>query len=195
MRPASQSRLRAPRSSHRSFRPPQVCTPARTSSPSVLTASRIAPAQVCDSGPRSSGSAGGSGRRRGDRFGEAFDNEVLSEETRRFLNDERHHLVLGYVGDLPAGFASAVEVFHPDKRCELFLNEIAVMEGGRRRGVARALINDLKRVGREQGCVSMWVLTDEDNAPAMGLYRSTGGRWDREQSVMFEYDLTTGEPT
>ena len=40
----------------------------------------------------------------------------------------------------------------------------------------------------------MWVLTDEDNAPAMGLYRGTGGQWDGEQSVMFEYDLTTGEP-
>ena len=109
------------------------------------------------------------------RFEEAFDNEVLSEETRRFLNDDRHHLVLGYVRDRPAGFASAVEIFHPDKRCELFLNEIAVMEGARRRGVARGLIDELKRVGRERGCVSMWVLTDEDNAPAMGLYRSTGG--------------------
>ena len=124
------------------------------------------------------------------RFEEAFDNEVLPEETRRFLNDDRHHLVLGYAHDRPAGFASAVEVFHPDKRCELFLNEIAVMEGARRRGVARALINELKRVGRERRCVSMWVLTDEENAPAMGLYRSTGGEWDGSPSVMFEYELT-----
>ena len=54
---------------------------------------------------------------------------MLSGEMRRFLDDERHHLLLGYVDGRPAGFASAVEVFHPDKRCELFLNEIAVMEG------------------------------------------------------------------
>ena len=123
------------------------------------------------------------------RFAEAFDNELLSEETRRFLDDDRHHLVLGYVHDRPAGFASAVEVFHPDKRCELFLNEIAVMEGARRHGVASALIDELKQLGRDRGCVSMWVLTDEDNAPAMGLYRSTGGHWDGESQVMFEYDL------
>jgi ribosomal protein S18 acetylase RimI-like enzyme len=129
------------------------------------------------------------------RFQDAFDNEVISEETKRFLADDRHHMVLGYVNDRPAGFASAVEVFHPDKRCELFLNEIAVMEGGRRRGVARALIRELKRLGRERGCVSMWVLTDEGNEPAMGLYRSTGGRWSGVPSVMFEYDLTTVEPT
>jgi hypothetical protein len=41
----------------------------------------------------------------------------------------------------------------------------------------------------------MWVLTDEDNAPAMGLYRSTGGEWDGNPSVMFEYELTIGGPT
>lgn len=73
-------------------------------------------------------------------FQDTFDNEVIFEETKRFLDDDRHHLVLGYVHDRPAGFASAVEVFHPDRRCELFLNEIAVREGGRRRGVARVLI-------------------------------------------------------
>jgi ribosomal protein S18 acetylase RimI-like enzyme len=96
-------------------------------------------------------------------------------------------LLLGYVHGRPAGFVSAVEVFHPDKRSELFLNEIAIMEGVRRRGVARALIAELKRVGSELGCVSMWVLTDEGNAAAMALYRSTGGSWEGDASVMFEY--------
>lgn len=129
------------------------------------------------------------------RFAEAFDNEVLSGETRRFLDDDRHHLVLGYVDDRPAGFASAVEVFHPDKRGELFLNEIDVIERERRRGVARALIEELQQIGRELGCVNMWVLTDENNAPAMGLYRTTGGHWDGNPSVMFEYDLTIDGPT
>ena len=123
------------------------------------------------------------------RFQTAFDNRVLPGETRRFLEDERHHLLLGYVDDLPAGFLSAVEVFHPDKRSELFLNEVGVMEQARRRGVARALVDDLKRIGRERGCVSMWVLTDEDNAAAMRLYRSTGGVWSGEPAVMFEYVL------
>lgn len=132
--------------------------------------------------------------RRGDdgevaRFEEAFDNAVCSEETSRFLNDERHHLLLGYVDDQPAGFVSAVEVFHPDKGSELFLNEIGVIDGVRRRGVARALIDELKLVGRERGCVGMWVLTDEDNTAAMALYRSTGGRWGGDPQAMFEFDL------
>jgi ribosomal protein S18 acetylase RimI-like enzyme len=127
------------------------------------------------------------------RFEDAFDNRVLPEETRRFLEDERHHLLLGYVDDRPAGFLSAVEVFHPDKRSELFLNEVGVMEGARRRGLARALVDELKRIGHERACVSMWVLTDEDNAAAMRLYRSTGGVWNGEPVVMFEFALDEEE--
>ena len=123
------------------------------------------------------------------RFEDAFDDRVLPDEMRRLLEDERHHLLLGYVDDRPAGFLSAVEVFHPDKRGELFLNEVGVMEGARRRGVARALVDELKRIGHERGCVSVWVLTDEDNAAAMRLYRSTGGVWNGEHSVMFAYTL------
>jgi len=123
------------------------------------------------------------------RFQDAFDYNVLSEETTRFLDDQRHHLLLGYVDDQPAGFVSAVEVFHPDKRIELFLNEVAVVERARRRGVARALIDELKRLGRDRGCAVMWVLTDEDNAAAMGLYRSNGGLWNGDVHVMFEFSL------
>ena len=126
------------------------------------------------------------------RFEAAFDYDVRPDETRRSLLDERHHLLLGYVDDRPAGFVSAVEVFHPDKRAELFLNEIGVVEDERRRGVARALIDELKRIGRERGCAVMWVLTDEDNEAAMGLYRTTGGRLDHLPHVMFEYDLEAG---
>jgi ribosomal protein S18 acetylase RimI-like enzyme len=83
-----------------------------------------------------------------------------------------------------------VEVFHPDKRPELFLNEIAVIEGLRRQGVAHALVEELQRIAQERGCVSIWVLTDEENNAAMALYRSTGGTWDGAHQVMFEYPLS-----
>jgi acetyltransferase (GNAT) family protein len=60
------------------------------------------------------------------------------------------------------------------------------------RRVARALVEELERLGHERGCGIMWVLTDEDNAAAMGLYRSTGGYWNGSHQVMFEYDLGEG---
>jgi hypothetical protein len=109
----------------------------------------------------------------------AFDNEVISEETKRFLADDRHHLVLGYIHDRAAGFCR--RDFPPGqamrtlpKRDRGYGREVVAA------GVACALIHELKRLGRERGCVSMWVLTDEGNELAMGQYRSTGGRWDGE---------------
>jgi ribosomal protein S18 acetylase RimI-like enzyme len=125
------------------------------------------------------------------RFDDAFDNDVRADQTGSFLADPRHHLLLGYVGDRPAGFVSAVEVFHPDKPPELFLNEIAVVSEAQRRGVATALIEELKRIARQRGCVNMWVLTDQHNEAAKNLYRRTGGRVADDPSLMFEYDLTT----
>ncbi|MGH2539269.1 MAG: GNAT family N-acetyltransferase [Actinomycetota bacterium] len=131
----------------------------------------------------------GGDEREVERFAEAFDDPVDGAASRSFLRDERHHLVVAYVDGHPAGFASAVEVFHPDKAPELFLNEIGVIEGFRRRGAGLALLEELKLLGKERGCVSIWVLTDEGNRAAMAMYARGGGEWNGERHVMFEVDL------
>lgn len=125
-----------------------------------------------------------------ERFAEAFDDPIDAEATRSFLRDERHHLVVAYVDGRPAGFVSAVEIFHPDKAPELFLNEIGVIERLRRVGAGLALLDELELLGKELGCETIWVLTDEGNAAAMGMYAKAGGTWDGERHVMFKYDLT-----
>ena len=124
------------------------------------------------------------------RFAEAFDDPVNAEATRSFLGDDRHHLLVAYVGGHPAGFASAVEILHPDKPApELFLNEIGVMEHFRRVGAGTALLEELKLLGQQLGCTTVWVLTDEGNPAAMGMYAKAGGTWDGERHVMSEYEL------
>jgi aminoglycoside 6'-N-acetyltransferase I len=123
-------------------------------------------------------------------FSEAFDEPLDRAAISRFLADPRHHLLVAYVDDAAAGFLSATEILHPDKpRSELFLNEIGVVENVRRRGAARALIEELLALGRELGCRGVYVLTDDDNTGAMALYASTGGRLDPQRHRMFDYDL------
>lgn len=127
------------------------------------------------------------------RFAEAFDHPIDLVATERFLSDARHHLFVGYLEGEPAGFLSAVELFHPDRsRPELFLNEIAVVERCRRRGVARALIGYLLALVEELGCRGFYVLTEPDNEPAKALYASTGGQLQEPQSVMFWYEPPSG---
>ena len=124
-----------------------------------------------------------------ERFAAAFDDPIRPGAVAAFLRDDRHHLLVASLNGRPAGFVSAVEILHPDKPVELFLNELGVDEPYRRRGVATALLEELCRVGRELDCATIWVLTDQDNDAAMATYRRAGGVWDGEHQVMFEIDL------
>jgi hypothetical protein len=50
-----------------------------------------------------------------------FDRPVELAIAQRFLAAEGHHVLIGYVGDEPAGFTTGVELTHPDKGTEMFL--------------------------------------------------------------------------
>lgn len=116
-----------------------------------------------------------------------FDDPVDVAATRRFLADEANVLLLAYVDGSPAGFVSGTVLSHPDKPVpELFLNELAVDEGYRGRGIGRALVSELWRVAQELGCRGMWVLTDDDNAAANRVYTAAGGTRARED-VMYQW--------
>ncbi|GAA2781977.1 hypothetical protein RMN57_34870 [Kitasatospora sp. CM 4170] len=47
--------------------------------------------------------------------GHLFDTAPAQKATERFLADERHHLLIAYVDDVPAGMVTGVEMTHPDK--------------------------------------------------------------------------------
>jgi ribosomal protein S18 acetylase RimI-like enzyme len=122
------------------------------------------------------------------RFDAAFDQTVERDLAARYLADERHHLVAAYIDGEPAGVATATEILRPDKPPELFLNELGVIPAFRRRGVAGALMAEIKRLAGEGGCVSIWVLTEEDNEGGVATYRAAGGRRLGRSTVMFEID-------
>ena len=106
---------------------------------------------------------------------EVFDNPVDARLTAEFLADPRHHIVVALDGELVVGFASAVHYLHPDKHPELWINEVAVAPGWRRRGLAKAILKRLLQVGSELKCTEAWVLTDRANGAARVLYSSAGG--------------------
>jgi ribosomal protein S18 acetylase RimI-like enzyme len=83
---------------------------------------------------------------------------------------------------------TGVELTHPDKGTELFLYELGVDEGYRRRGIGRALVSALADLAVERGCYGMWVLTDADNEAALGTYRGAGGSQE-SPNVMLSWEL------
>ena len=122
------------------------------------------------------------------RFDAAFDDTVDHDLAARYLADERHHLLAGYVEGEPAVVATATEILRPDKPPQLFLNELVVIPAFRRRGVAGSLLAEVKRLASDRGCVSIWVLTGEDNEGGMATYRAAGGRRPEGSTMMFEID-------
>ena len=112
-----------------------------------------------------------------------FDEAVLPDATAQFLGSDRHHLLVAYEGELSVGFVSGVEVTHPDKGTEMFLYELAVDERWRRRGIGRALVDELATVARAAGCYGMWVVTDEGNVAARATYEGSGAAPETGQVV------------
>jgi ribosomal protein S18 acetylase RimI-like enzyme len=117
---------------------------------------------------------------------DVFDLPVRDGLVREFLEDPRHHLAAAIEGRV-VGFASAVHYVHPDKDPELWINEVEVAPDHRGRGLGKELLRALLVLAAELGCGEAWVLTEPDNAAAIGLYRSLGGVRARTDSVMFSF--------
>ena len=115
-----------------------------------------------------------------------FDDEAQLDATRTFLAEPRHHLFVAYDDDAAIGFVTGVEMTHPDKGTEMFLYELAVDPAAQRRGHGRALVSALADLARERGCYGMWVLTDDDNEPALRAYRAAGAG-ENEPTVMLSW--------
>jgi ribosomal protein S18 acetylase RimI-like enzyme len=103
-----------------------------------------------------------------------FDHPVEDHLVLEFLSDPRHHLVAAIADNVVVGFASALTYVHPDKRPQMWINEVGVAPTHRRQGLAKAILQQLLQIGRRHQCTSAWVLTDRGNTAAMALYASLG---------------------
>ena len=106
---------------------------------------------------------------------------------RRFLAPSDDGLLLGAHedGNL-TGYACLYWHFSSLKAREsVLMNDLFVVEGGRGRGVGRALIEASAAVARERGAAHLEWATAPDNATAQRLYDSTGA----ERSEWVEYEL------
>jgi aminoglycoside 6'-N-acetyltransferase I len=123
---------------------------------------------------------------------DVFDEAVDPVLTREFLTDPRHHLAVALDEGVVVGMTSAVHYVHPDKRSQLFINEVGVAPTHHRQGIGRRLIALILERGRELGCTEAWVGTELGNTAARGLYASTGGVEDAEPFALYVYPLGGG---
>jgi ribosomal protein S18 acetylase RimI-like enzyme len=125
-----------------------------------------------------------------------FDEPPDPAAVRSYLRDDRNVFLLAYEGDEPVGFLRGTELAQlKSRRNQMFLYEIAVDRGARRRGTGRALIEWLLRHCRERGFEEIFVYTDPSNEAAVRLYRSTGATTETPADRMFVYHVHSGSDT
>ena len=114
--------------------------------------------------------------------------QVATDYMADLLADERNHLIAALVDQRPVGYVLGYELQRIDGRGPMmFLYEIEVAESHRRRGIGRALVEQLKRTCGERRFAKMFVLTEESNTAATALYGSTGGERGDPDTVGFLY--------
>jgi aminoglycoside 6'-N-acetyltransferase I len=102
---------------------------------------------------------------------DVFDEPVDPARLTAYLGTAGHLMVLALEGNLVVGQCAAVIHRHPDKPTELYVDEVGTATTHRRQGIARAMLDEMFRWGRELGCAEAWLGTELDNDAANALYR------------------------
>lgn len=123
-----------------------------------------------------------------DMFGEAFGDlesysskRPSSEYQKKLLASDYFIPLAAFEGDEIVGGIAAYDLKKfEQERSEVYIYDLAVAESHRRRGIATAMINELKRIAAERGAYVIFVQadTDVDDEPAIALYTSMGVRED-----------------
>lgn len=119
-----------------------------------------------------------------DVFGDAFDERDTygaarprPEYLEALLGSDTFVALAATSGDEVVGGLAAYELKKFEReRSEFYIYDLAVATTHRRRGIATALIRELKRIAAARGGWVVFVQADRDDGPAVALYSKLGVR-------------------
>lgn len=125
-------------------------------------------------------------------FADAFE-DMASYQSRKpgadylasFLKQDSHIVIVAFSGDDVIGglVAYVLDKFEQERR-EIYIYDLAVAATHRRRGVATALIDELRSIARSCGAHVIFVQGDPGDDPALALYDKLGAR-----EAVFHFDI------
>lgn len=96
----------------------------------------------------------------------AFTEKSLEE----FLASPDRFYLVAYVDGELAGAIHGYVMLHPTGVKYLYIDEVDTFVGFRRQGVAKAMMEEAFKIGREEECDEAWLGTEHDNEAAKALY-------------------------
>src|SRR6516225_1640808 len=135
-------------------------------------------------------------------FGEAFDDiatyqgAVPSDEyLRAFLAQSHHIAVASQLEGTVVGGLVAYELMKFERaRREIYIYDLAVAKVHRRRGIATALIEQLRKIAAERDAWVVYVQADRGDAAAIALYGKIGVREDVLHFDIPVFGVSHGRP-
>jgi aminoglycoside 3-N-acetyltransferase I len=129
-------------------------------------------------------------------FGKAFDevqtysgSQPSTAYLERLLGSETFIAIAALKGEeVVGGIAAYVLPKFEQERSEIYIYDLAVAEACRRKGIATALINELKRIASLRGAYVIFVQADHGDDPAIALYTKLGIRED-----VLHFDIAPGD--
>lgn len=118
-----------------------------------------------------------------------FDLPLEPSRIAAYLAAPLHRMVVALVDGMIVGQICAVIHHHPDKPSELSIDEIAVAEDFRRRGIGKALLDRMLVFAKDQGCEEAWLGTELHNQAARALYEPRASTGDPYLLYVFSIDL------
>lgn len=117
-------------------------------------------------------------------FAEAFEDKethltkLPTDDYLHKLLSKEHVIALAASSDqkVIGGLIAYVFEKYEQERSEIYIYDLAVDKNFRRQGIARALIDHLKKVAKEMGAWMIFVQADRVDTPAVMLYESLGTR-------------------
>jgi GNAT superfamily N-acetyltransferase len=114
-------------------------------------------------------------------WGEVSDVEAMQETLSRLGDDPDHVLLSARIDGACVGTATGAicHGLYGGSDSYLVVEDVVVDPEYRRRGVATALLGELERQARAQGCKQIILLTESCRDDAVALYHAAGfaGRW------------------
>jgi aminoglycoside 3-N-acetyltransferase I len=107
-----------------------------------------------------------------------------------FLANPANFLLVAENEGEPVGFLLAYRLQRPDRHAaQMFIYEVDVAEAWRRRGIASALLEEIRRIARAEGMFEAFVLTSRGNEAARSLYARTGATVEDDAAMLFVYPI------
>lgn len=115
-----------------------------------------------------------------------FDNPVNSTLLNAYLAEPNHWLVIAKLDGTVIGKCTAMVHKRPDKKDELYIDEIDVIEKLRCNGIGKRILAKILELADERDCEECWLGTEKDNIAARKLYDSFGAK--SEEFVLYNLE-------